>query len=66
MCGLGEWWWLLGGGGGGGWWFSDLFDKEPIFFRGRYFSINFYKLTKNPNLTKKFFFFWRGGGGGGC
>ena len=44
----------------------NLFDKESIFFRGRYFST---KLTKNPNLTKKpfffFFFFWGGGGGGG-
>ena len=31
----------------------NLFDKENIFFWGRYF---FYKLTKNPNLTKKTFF----------
>ena len=42
----------------------NLFDKESIFFRGRYFST---KLTKNPNLTKKnlffFFFFFFGGGG---
>ena len=43
----------------------NLFDKESIFFRGRYFST---KWTKNPNLTKKpffFFFFFFGGGGGG-
>ena len=42
----------------------NLFDKESIFFRGRYFSINW---TKNPNLTKKLSFFWVcvwGGGGG--
>ena len=33
--------WASGGGGvwgGGG--LVNLFDKEPIFFRGRYFSIN--------------------------
>ena len=34
MSGLGEW---MGGGGG---WLVNLFDKESIFFRGRYFSIN--------------------------
>ena len=34
-------------------------------------GVLFYKLTRNPNLTKKhvffffFFFFWGGGGGGG-
>ena len=27
-----------GGGGAGG--LVNLFDKEPMFFRGRYFSIN--------------------------
>ena len=45
-----------------------FFDKESIFFLGGGF---FYKLTRNPNLTKIFFFFfffffffWGGGGGG--
>ena len=38
VCGLGEWWLWWGGGAGG---LVNLFDKEPIFFRGRrYFSIN--------------------------
>ena len=48
------------------------FDKEfnCIFFRGG--GVFFYKLTRNPNLTKNllllffffFFFFWGGGGEG--
>ena len=31
--------WASGGGGGGAGGLVNLFDKEPIFFRGRYFSI---------------------------
>ena len=33
-----EWSGRVDGGGGG--WLVNLFDKESIFFRGRYFSIN--------------------------
>ena len=46
----------------------NIFDKEFNFFcgGGEYF---YYKLTRNPNLTKNFFFFffdggWRGKGRG--
>ena len=46
----------------------NIFDKEFnfifFFWGGR--GVFFYKLTRNPNLTKKsffFFFFYAGGGG---
>ena len=36
--------------------------QNPFFFRGG--EIFFYKLTRNPNLTKNIFFFFFLGGGG--
>ena len=51
-------WASVCGGRGGKW---IYLTKNP-------FSLGegiFYKLTKNPNLTKKLFFFGGGGGGGG-
>ena len=49
---------------------SEFFDKESVlFWVGRGGGVFFYKLTRNPNLTKNlffsfffFFFFWGGGG----
>ena len=47
--------------------------KNPVFFWRGGGEIFYYKLTRNPNLTKNlfflflffFFFSWGGGGGGG-
>ena len=41
----------------------NFLDKESIFLAG--VGVFFYKLTRNPNLTKNLFFFFGGGGGGG-
>ena len=40
----------------------NFLDKESIFLAG--VGVFFYKLTRNPNLTKNLFFFFGGGGGG--
>ena len=57
----------VGWGWGGEVVVSDFFDKEPDFFQGG--GIFFYKLTRNPYLTKNLFFsffiFLGGGGVGG-
>ena len=49
-------------GEGGGW---SEFILQTIHFLLLWGKVFFYKLTKNPNLTKKTFFFFGGGGGGG-
>ena len=45
----------------------NFFYKESIFLGRGWGGVFFYKLTRNPNLTKNlfFFFFFLGGGGEG-
>ena len=53
---------------GEAWWYVDVLTKNPFFLWGGG-GVFFYKLTRNPGLTKFifsfFFFFFLGGGGGG-
>ena len=61
MCGLGVWKVVVSV------WF--FLTKNSVFFSGVGGGVFYYKLTWNPNLTKKSFFFlfllgWGGGGGG--
>ena len=44
---------------------SEFFLQRIHFFLDGGGGVSFYKLTRNPNLTKIFFFLWGGGGGGG-
>ena len=58
--------WVSGGQGGGeGVSGKGFFDKESFFLGGQGGGGFFYKLTRNPNLTKNLFFSCGDGVGGG-
>ena len=56
---------MAGRAGGRGLVVRDFLTKNPFFWGGRGGGGFFYKLTRNPNLTKNLFFSCGDGVGGG-